>query len=66
MQFFNLVSVSQRLVEQSVHIVKEKIRTTALEREELGEDVEYMYRGAGCHQCNQTGYKGRTAVHEIF
>ena len=25
-----------------------------------------MYQGAGCHQCNQTGYKGRTAVHEII
>ena len=59
-------SVSQRLVRTICPHCKEKIRTTALEREELGEDVEYMYRGAGCHQCNQTGYKGRTAVHEII
>ena len=42
-------SVSQRLVRTICPHCKEKIRTTALEREELGEDVEYMYRGAGCH-----------------
>ncbi len=25
-----------------------------------------LYRGAGCARCNQTGYTGRLAVHEIF
>jgi type IV pilus assembly protein PilB len=23
-------------------------------------------RGAGCDRCNDTGYRGRTAIHEIF
>lgn len=25
-----------------------------------------LYRGKGCHVCNKTGYRGRTAVTEIF
>ena len=32
----------------------------------LGKEIEYVYRGAGCDHWNQTGYKGRTAVHEII
>jgi len=26
----------------------------------------YFYRGRGCAQCNQKGYAGRIAIHEIF
>jgi len=29
------------------------------------ENVKVLKRGTGCHVCNQTGYKGRIAVHEI-
>jgi type IV pilus assembly protein PilB len=29
------------------------------------ENVPTLKRGEGCHVCNQTGYKGRIAVHEI-
>ena len=25
-----------------------------------------LYRGAGCEECNQTGYRGRTALYEIL
>lgn len=25
-----------------------------------------LYRGAGCRKCHQTGYKGRTGIHEIL
>jgi MSHA biogenesis protein MshE len=37
-------------------------------RHELGERVEsYKYqRGAGCSQCNNTGYLGRTGVYEML
>ncbi len=28
-------------------------------------DVQFMY-GAGCDRCSGTGYRGRTAIHEIF
>ena len=31
----------------------------------LGHDVGTLYRGKGCHQCSNTGYKGRISVHEI-
>lgn len=59
-------SVSQRLVRTICPHCKEKIRPTEIEKEELGEDVEYIYHGSGCNHCNNTGYKGRTAVHEII
>lgn len=59
-------SVSQRLVRTICPHCKERMETTEMERQVLGDDVKYIYRGAGCHQCNQTGYKGRTAVHEII
>jgi len=25
-----------------------------------------LYRGRGCEKCNYSGYKGRTAIHEIM
>jgi len=25
-----------------------------------------VYKGKGCEQCNDTGYKGRIAVHELL
>ena len=58
-------SVSQRLVRTICPHCREKLKATELERQVLGKEIEYVYRGAGCHHCNQTGYKGRTAVHEI-
>ena len=36
------------------------------ERETLGADFEKVRPGKGCELCNQTGYKGGIAVHEIF
>ena len=32
----------------------------------MGEDIETVVRGRGCAKCNNTGYRGRIAVHEIF
>ena len=31
----------------------------------LGKDIPVLHKGKGCHQCNNTGYRGRIAVHEI-
>ncbi len=25
-----------------------------------------LYKGAGCNFCNDTGYRGRTAIHEVM
>lgn len=33
--------------------------------EKGGKSVVRFYRGRGCNRCNQTGYKGRAAVHEV-
>ncbi|MEG0470130.1 MAG: ATPase, T2SS/T4P/T4SS family, partial [Longicatena sp.] len=59
-------SVSQRLVRTICPHCKAKIKATDIEKEELGDDIEYVYRGTGCNHCNNTGYKGRTAVHEVI
>ncbi|MGM0502826.1 MAG: type II secretion system ATPase GspE, partial [Bacillota bacterium] len=32
----------------------------------MGQDSIELYRGVGCRECNDTGYKGRTAIHEIL
>ena len=31
-----------------------------------GADAEQFYRGAGCDQCRQTGYKGRVGLYELM
>ncbi len=31
----------------------------------LGPEVKRLVRGRGCHLCNNTGYRGRIAVHEV-
>lgn len=31
-----------------------------------GEMPQVLYKGKGCKRCNYTGYRGRTAVHEII
>ena len=32
----------------------------------VGKDSIELYKGVGCRKCNDTGYKGRTAIHEIL
>lgn len=59
-------SVSQRLVRTICPHCKQRVTVSDADRKLLGKDAVYVYQGAGCHQCNQTGYKGRTAVHEII
>ena len=29
-------------------------------------DIETVKRGSGCPSCNNTGYRGRTAIHEVL
>ena len=57
--------VAQRLVRKVCPHCARLMETTEQERIFLGEDVETVVRGMGCAQCNNTGYKGRIAVHEI-
>ena len=59
--------IAQRLVKRLCPECKKKGKTTAKEMELLGiSEPINIYRPQGCQFCNGTGYKGRTAVHEIM
>ena len=60
---------SQRLVRRICPNCRKPYHPTEEEQAELG--LEYspertFYRGDGCPECFDTGYRGRTAVFEIF
>ncbi len=59
--------IAQRLVKRLCPACKKKGRTTAKEMSILGIDEPVsIARPQGCQFCNNTGYKGRIAVHEIM
>ena len=59
--------IAQRLVKRLCPVCKKKGRTTAKEMSVLGiEEPVSISRPQGCRFCNNTGYKGRIAVHEIM
>jgi type II secretory ATPase GspE/PulE/Tfp pilus assembly ATPase PilB-like protein len=73
--------LAQRLVRTLCSACKESYHPDAEAFEELRHaygrevfdtlDVRYtpdfqLYRGAGCPQCNNTGYKGRVGIHELL
>ena len=58
--------VAQRLVRKVCPHCARQMETTEQERLFLGEDVRVVTRGTGCTKCNNIGYKGRVAVHEIL
>lgn len=64
--------IAQRLVRRICDSCREPYRPDAQERAWLaavrGEgvpDVGYQH-GAGCHHCNETGYRGRVGVYELL
>ena len=57
--------VAQRLLRKVCPNCAKEVETTEQERLFLGEDVKIVRKGMGCSHCNNTGYKGRIAVHEI-
>jgi len=61
--------ISQRLVRKLCPSCRVPYKPSAEELEDLGlpADSDVMfYKGAGCPECNHTGYKGRTAAFEIL
>lgn len=59
--------IAQRLVKRLCPACKKKGRTTAKEMEILGiNEPVTIARPQGCQFCNNSGYKGRIAVHEIM
>ncbi len=59
--------IAQRLVKRLCPACKKRGKTTAKEMEILGiTEPITISRPQGCQFCNNTGYKGRVAVHEIL
>ncbi len=59
--------VAQRLVKKICPYCEEEYTPTDSEMEALGGvEITKLRHGKGCHNCNNTGYKGRVAVHEIL
>jgi type IV pilus assembly protein PilB len=73
---YNFVSslncvLAQRLVRLLCHICKRPYKPSDNELIESGfrpDDVKdkIFYRNVGCDSCNHTGYRGRTAIHELL
>ena len=60
--------VAQRLVRKICPNCKERYEPTEEIRASMGEvgkQVQFLYRGKGCLECNNTGYRGQMAIHEI-
>jgi type IV pilus assembly protein PilB len=62
--------ISQRLVRRICENCKEELPLREAERLDLDEstlaDIEHLYRGKGCDQCNGIGYFGRAPVFEVM
>jgi type IV pilus assembly protein PilB len=61
--------VAQRLVRKICNDCKVSYEPTSMEKElfkKRGLSIEKLYRGKGCPSCQQSGYKGRMAIHENF
>ncbi len=62
--------VSQRMVRRICPNCRGPYKLAAEEQEafsqELKEDVDTLFRGAGCNLCANTGYRGRTGIFELL
>ncbi|MEK3981053.1 GspE/PulE family protein [Psychrobacillus sp. FSL K6-2836] len=62
-------AVSQRLVRKICDSCKEEYIPSKIEQQLFDNrfiKVDKLYRGRGCKVCNETGFKGRLSIHEIF
>ena len=50
---------------EPVEVPKEVLRELGMSEEEASK-VKHVYKGKGCHVCNNTGYKGRIALYEVM
>jgi general secretion pathway protein E len=63
--------VAQRLVRKICNYCKESFQIHTSDLKAMGLNVGQsddvtVYRGTGCQRCRGTGYRGRTAVHEVL
>ncbi|SER85711.1 GspE/PulE family protein [Psychrobacillus sp. OK032] len=62
-------AVSQRLVRRICESCKEEYIPSAIEQQLFDKrfiKLDTLYKGKGCKTCNETGFKGRLSIHEIF
>ncbi|MDO4545639.1 MAG: ATPase, T2SS/T4P/T4SS family [Bacillota bacterium] len=57
--------VAQRLMRKVCPDCAEEYRASEAECALLGVESAQLRRGRGCNKCNNTGYRGRTAIHEV-
>lgn len=58
--------VSQRLVRRICTNCREAYEPAEYDKQYLRlDDGQKIYRGKGCSECNEKGYRGRIAIHEI-
>ncbi len=59
--------ISQRLLKRLCPHCRKQVMTTPEQRKALGlKEDALIYEANGCPYCNNTGYRGRLAVHEIM
>ena len=61
--------ISRRLIRTICDSCKEQYDAPAVLKERLSVKAEAgqnFWRGRGCRECNQSGYRGRTGIHEIL
>ena len=61
--------VAQRLIRRVCRDCAKEFEPTDREREiftEAGMEIDKLERGTGCASCNDTGYRGRIAIHEVL
>ncbi|MEG1428046.1 MAG: ATPase, T2SS/T4P/T4SS family, partial [Oscillospiraceae bacterium] len=57
--------VAQRLMKKVCPACGKEVETTPSERAFMGFDIPKVKKAVGCPACNDTGYAGRIAIHEI-
>ncbi|MGX7596074.1 GspE/PulE family protein [Planococcus plakortidis] len=61
--------IAQRLIRRVCRDCRETQPASVREKEifaKRGLSIDTISRGAGCPQCNMSGYKGRMAIHEVL
>ncbi|MDD3345800.1 MAG: ATPase, T2SS/T4P/T4SS family [Candidatus Omnitrophica bacterium] len=58
--------IDENVPENIRTIIKQDIESSKFGREHIKVSDFKIYKGRGCKECNFTGYKGRTAIHEIL
>lgn len=58
--------IAQRLVKKLCEKCKTLVELDETQKKSLGITDGKIYQKNGCNHCNQTGYKGRTGIHEIM